>query len=342
MTALRVLSAGPGVTVQDAGFRGTLGLGLSAGGVADPLAMAEGAALLGQGPGAAMVELAGSGAVFEAGDGPVWLAVTGAEMQASLGDKRLPGGASGRLEPGQRLTLGAPRDGGYGYLHLAGGVAAPVRLGSRSTHLQGGMGRALKAGDRLLLLPHRGPERALLIDPLPRLGGGMLRVIVGPQTGLFPVELRDRFAATRFRRDARANRQGMRLAHDGPGFAPPGGLSVLSDAVGPGDVQIGGDGVPVILLAECQTTGGYPRIGTVIPADLPRAAQAMAGAPLQFRFVGTQEALAAERDMRAQIAALSGRLRPLLRDPREISDLLSYQLVGGVTDGADDAQEWQW
>jgi allophanate hydrolase len=89
------------------------------------------------------------------------------------------------------------------------------------------------------------------------------------------------------------------------------------------------------LLAECQTTGGYPRIGTVIPADLPQVAQTPAGTALRFRFVTLDEALMAERAYRRHLAELPWNRFPLIRDPRDISDLLSYTLISGVTAGED-------
>jgi allophanate hydrolase len=142
-----------------------------------------------------------------------------------------------------------------------------------------------------------------------------------------------RFEATRFARDARGNRMGVRLIPDGEGFHSRAGLSILSEIVVPGDIQITGDGTPMVLLAECQTTGGYPRIGTVLPCDLPRVAQAPPGAGLTIRFVDREEAMAAERAAAEALRALSGRLTRLVRDPRDIRDLLSYQLISGVTAG---------
>ncbi len=101
-----------------------------------------------------------------------------------------------------------------------------------------------------------------------------------PQTALFSAPQRARFTQTAFTKDARANRMGQKLHQNGAGFACDGGLSVLSDTIVPGNIQITGDGAPFVLLAECQTTGGYPCIGTVLPCDLPRLVQAPAGAIL--------------------------------------------------------------
>ena len=102
-----------------------------------------------------------------------------------------------------------------------------------------------------------------------------------------------------------------------------------------GDIQMTGEGVPVILLPECQTTGGYPRIGTVVPDDLPRMAQAAPGTVLKFNFVTREVALKAHVNHAQSYQALMGKIAPLIRDPHDIRDLLSYQLISGVTAGSE-------
>ncbi|MCC5957085.1 MAG: urea amidolyase, partial [Natronohydrobacter sp.] len=154
-----------------------------------------------------------------------------------------------------------------------------------------------------------------------------------PQTALFPPDMRARFTETRFRKDARGNRMGQRLIQDGAGFGLDAGLKILSEIIVPGDIQITGDGTPFVLLSECQTTGGYPRIGTVLPCDLPRLVQAPQGADLWFRFVSLDEAIALEQAEATRRAGLRRALRPLIRDPHDIADLLAYQLISGVTCG---------
>ena len=128
---------------------------------------------------------------------------------------------------------------------------------------------------------------------------------------------------------------GVRLVCDEPGIHSEVGLSVLSEVIVPGDIQITGDGTPFILLGECQTTGGYPRIGSVLPCDLPRVAQAQPGDLLRCKFVTLDEAIDAElREARHRVS-LREHLQPLIRDPHDIRDLLSYQLISGATCGDD-------
>lgn len=331
---LIVESCGPGVTVQDFGRPGYLEEGLSQGGAADILALHEGAALLGQPPGSAALELAGFGGRFR-GDSDIRIALTGAPMPAAIDGEALRWNASHLLPAGASLTVGGAQSGVYGYLHLGGGVATEEDLGSRSAHLVAGFGAPLVAGDRLPIGLDAGGTTGLTLDVEDRFTGGTVRIVPSMQTDHFAETEVQRFEATAFTRDRQGNRMGVRLAFDGPPFAAEGGLSVLSEVIVPGDIQLTGAGVPFVLLAECQTTGGYPRIGSVVPQDLPRVAQAAPGAPIRFRFVTLDEALRDYRRDQAARDALPGKVRPLLRDPRDIPDLLAYQLISGVTAGDD-------
>ena len=333
MAEFVVQRAGPGVTAQDMGRPGYLAQGLSRGGAVDRLALAEGAALLRQDCGLAAIEIAGSYLSIEAA-APMRIALTGAPMRALCDGASLVWHASHALPPGARLELSGSR-GGYSYLHFGGGIDAPAILGARSAHLAAGIGRMLEAGDRLALGRDQGGAAGMTLSPQERFDGGVLRMIATPQTGLFPESLRARFADTSFRKDARGNRMGQRLICKGEGFALSSGLSILSEAIVPGDIQITGDGAPFVLLAECQTTGGYPRIGTVLPCDLPKLVQAPAGAELRFAFVTLDEAVAAERAEAARRADLPQSIHPLIRDPHDMADLLAYQLISGVTRGDD-------
>lgn len=330
--ALIVRRAGPAMSLQDLGRPGLLGQGLSRGGAADRRALAEGAVLLEQGGDLAAVGMAGMGGAFEA-VGDLRIALTGAPMRASVEGAPLAWGASHLLRGGQVLEIGPVLAGNYGYLHVGGGFEAAEVLGARGAHLSAGIGRVLAVGDRLEVGDDPGAEVGLCMPPDDRFAGGVLRAVHGPQTAMFLPEDIARFEATRFARDARGNRMGQRLIPDGEGFRSRAGLSIVSEIVVPGDIQITGDGVPMVLLSECQTTGGYPRIGTVLPCDLARAAQAPSGAELRIRFVDREEAMAAERKAAEALRALPGRITRLVRDPWDMRDLLSYQLISGVTAG---------
>jgi allophanate hydrolase len=335
---LAVLAAHPGVTVQDRGRPGLLASGVSRGGAADPLALDEAAAVLGQQVTEA-VEMAAQGGRFRVEGGAAVIALTGAPMQAEIEGARLAWPGTHSLPEGATLSVGPAIAGTYGYLALDGGIATEPLLGARSAHLAAGIGGPIAAGDRLPLGEGRGARAGLTLDAADRFSGGTLRLLPSAQTDAFPADQIARLESEIFTKDRRANRQGARLVPEGAGFAAEGGLSVTSEAIVPGDIQIvggggGGGGQPFVLLAECQTTGGYPRIATVISADLPRVAQAPPGTAFRLRFVALEEALAARRAARDH-GALSRAVRPLVRDPADIPDLLAYRLIDGVTSGDD-------
>lgn len=334
MRALRVHQVGPGVAVQDLGRAGFLAKGLTRGGAADRLAVLEGAALLRQSRDLAVLEMVGTGGIFEATD-DVRIALTGAEMTAQIDGSAAAWNASHLVPKGGVLSIGPTRAGTYGYLHVGGGLDVEPMLGSRATHQSCGLGALVAAGDVLDVGADRGTDIGMTLPRDARFGGGVVRIVPSMQTDDFPEETRARFEATTFRRDPRANRQGIRMDSDGEGFSAPSALGIVSEVIVPGDIQVTGDGTPFVLMAESQTTGGYPRIGTVLPCDLPRVAQAPAGAELQFQFARLEEGAAIEARAKAEWAGLTKVATPLVRDPAMMQDLLSYQMVGGVVSATD-------
>jgi allophanate hydrolase len=328
-TMLEVLSCGPAVTVQDMGRPGYLAQGLTRGGAADITALLEGAALLGQSPELAALEMVGMGGSFRA-TGDIRIALTGAPMAATLDDAPLVWNASHLLPAGATLKIGGARLGVYGYLNVGGGIDAPVMMGARGAHLSAGLGTALEAGDTLPFGPDKGTATGMTLPVDDRFNGGTIRIITSMQTDQFDAETQARFAATTFQRDARANRMGVRMDHDAAPFMAADQLTILSDVIVPGDIQITGDGAPFVLMCECQTTGGYPRIGTVLPCDLGRVAQTPVGAAVTFEFVPLEEARTIMQRARDAQAVLAKSLTPLLRDPHAMRDLLSYQLISGA------------
>ena len=335
--SLEVLSATPGVTVQDRGRPGWRAQGLSPGGAMDPLALAEGAALLGHDPAMAALEMAGAGGRFAVRRGGLVIALTGAPMAARAGGRRLIWNATHRLEEGDVLEIGGADSGQYGYLSLPGGLDLPERLGGRGAHLSAGLGGPVARGTSLRPLSGGGGRANRTLSTVPeRFSSGTIRVLAGAQTDLFSAEERARFEATEFRKDARASRAGARLAFDGAPFRAAHQLDITSEAIVPGDIQLVGDGTPFVLFPECQTMGGYPRLGTVISADLAIVAQAPPGATLRFRFVLLDEALQARRARAVEIAGLPDRIVPLSRDPHDMTDLLSYELISGAISGAEE------
>ncbi|MAB08420.1 MAG: urea amidolyase [Rhodobacteraceae bacterium] len=334
MSVLTIDSASGILTVQDMGRPGHLGEGLSRGGAMDRRALLEAAALLGATAPLAGIEMAGAGGSFSV-DVATRIALTGAPMGATLDGEPLRWNASHLVLPGQSLRIGGARSGVYGYLVPAGGIATEPWLDSRAAHLIIGIGSALAGGAELPIGADPEPDRpahGISVDN--RFEGGTLRVLDGPHTALFDAEGLEAFYATAFRRGPRGNRQGVQLEAEAR-FTTDHAKGLASDLIGPGDLQMAGDGVPYVLMAECQTVGGYPRIGTVLPADLPIVAQAAPGAVLRPRRVSFEEAQAAHRSEALQLRDIAGDCAPLIRDPATIRDLLAYQLVSGVTRGDD-------
>lgn len=336
MTAhFTIKQAGPALSLQDLGRPGYRAQGLTAGGAADRTAVYEGAAILGQEPDLAVIEMAGFGGTFAASQ-DMRIALTGAEMVARIDGEALAWNASHLLPANATLNIAGARNGSYGYLHIGGGFDTPRIMGSRTSHLSGGIGSLLQNGDQLPVGRDQGAETALKIAQSPRFGGGKIRVVTSMQTNAFADETISRFTATPFRRDARANRMGVRLDFDGDGFTTEAQLSIVSEVVVPGDIQISGDGAPYVLMYECQTTGGYPRIGSVIPCDLPKVSQAQIGAPLQFEFIDIETAIDLQNRHLNELKSLRARVGPIIRDAADIRDLLTYQLISGVASATAD------
>jgi biotin-dependent carboxylase-like uncharacterized protein len=326
---LIVHSIGPAAAIQDLGRPGFMSAGLTRGGASDPIALHEGAALLGHPPDSAALEMAGMGGVFEA-TADVRIALTGAVMDASIDGTTIQSNASHLLPAGSILKIGAARRGNFGYLHVGGGFDTPQYLGTRGCHMSAGLGRLITNGDQLPTLPDKHTEVGMHLRPDPRLDGGKIRFVRSMQSDKFDLETIKRFTQTEFRRDPRGNRQGIRMDSDSAGFRSNGQLNIVSEVTIAGDIQITGDGTPFVLMHECQTTGGYPRMGTILPVDLSKVSQGPVGTTFQFELLSFDEAAKVQARANTALANLRKSIAPLVRDISSIQDLLSYQLIGGA------------
>lgn len=295
---LRILRPGPLTTVQDLGRHGYQAEGVPVAGALDAPALRLANRLVGNAPDDAGLEITLMGFEAEA-LGETVAAVTGADLGARLNGAELPLGVSFRMRPGDRLAFAGPRAGCRAYLAIAGGVAVPAVLGSRSTDLLGRLGglagRSLRAGDVI----EAGPASA----PLDSLAGRRLncdaarlpatdctvRAVVGPQGDWFSPEALGLFFSRSYEVLPQSDRMGLRL--QGPAVPPLPGRELPSEGTPPGSVQVAGDGRPIVLLAGCQTMGGYPKIATVITPDLPLLAQVRPGLNrVRFAAVTLEEA----------------------------------------------------
>ncbi|MDW8370271.1 MAG: biotin-dependent carboxyltransferase family protein [Geminicoccaceae bacterium] len=336
--ALFVERCGPLVTVQDAGRFGYQRFGVTPAGPMDPWAFRLANRLLGQSEREAGLELGPGGLVLRVEAERVRLAFAGAERPIELDGRPLPWWSVTNLVRGQRLAIGPARGAVWSYLAIAGGLALPPVMGSRATHtltrLGGLEGRPLRAGDRLPLAdPLAGadmPELVLAEPPFPP--AGPIRVLLGPQEAWFGPAAIATFLDAAWRISARSDRMGYRL--EGPRIEHARSPNIVSDGIVMGSVQVPGSGQPIVLVADRQSTGGYPKIATVIGADIGRLAQVPAGGTVRFRAVGFEEALAARAEARARLEAAPSRLVPLASGGRlDAGFLLSVNLVSGVTAG---------
>jgi biotin-dependent carboxylase-like uncharacterized protein len=338
MTALRVRSCGPLTSLQDAGRTGWQRFGVSTSGAMDRLALAAANALVGNPPGAGAVELALVGGAFTAEDGPVRAAVAGAACPVALDGRPVATGASVLIRPGETLEVGAMRAGVYAYLAVAGGYAVSPELGSVSLHPRariGGLGgRTCRPGDRLALSGDAPAGLDLALDPVPLDPDAAVRVVLGPQDDHFTPEGVATFLGGRYRVTAEADRMGYRLS--GPCVEHREGFNIVSDGIVSGSVQIPGSGEPIVMMADRQTTGGYPKIATVISADLRVLAQRRPGDPVRFRAVPVEEAQAIARERAALVAGLAARLRPARRGLPSTEELLALNLAGAAVDALAD------
>jgi len=309
----------------------------------DPFAIAEGNALLGNSDSAASVEIASFGGKFRIVGETVMVALTGAPMKSMVDGVAVPWRTSFPLNQGQVLDIGSVLEdsGTYGYLHISGGIQVQPEIGSMGTHLRAGIGgvqgKPLAAGTLLDIAQSTNDKSAIQSLPLPDyLGTTSLRVLWGTQSQRFNSATRERLLDASFSISHRRDRMAMRLTPQDSDEPFEGLLSGLSDPVQDGEIQITGDGVPAIVAREHQPTGGYPRIASVISADLAAAAQLPTGRVFKFQLVSDTEALDALVQWRNSIHQLNGLLRPVIRSPDNIENLLGYNLIDGVISATDD------
>jgi KipI family sensor histidine kinase inhibitor len=292
-----VLEPGFLTTVQARGRAGYRRFGVPLAGPLDPRAHAEANRLVGNPEGAAALECTIAGPTLEL-LAPVPFAVTGADLgavlhRADLGDWLVPLGAPVRARAGNVLAFTSRRAGARAYVAFAGGIDVPIVLGSQATDVGAGFGgfegRPLRAGDVLPLGPRADwptDARAAWAAPAVRV---TVRVILGPQDDHFAEAMRRRFLEEPWRVASTSDRAGCRL--EGPVLAHRGPPEIASDGLVPGAIQVPPDGAPIVVMSDGPTTGGYPKIATVVSADLPLLAQLVPGeGVVRFREVSVLEA----------------------------------------------------
>jgi len=284
-----VLEPGLQTTIQDPGRWGQGLIGVSPGGAADRGALIAANRLLGNDDDAAGLEITWTGPRLRFLI-PARIALTGADLDGRLGDMRLFPGSVRSVHPGDELWFdrdAAPR-GFRACLCVAGGLVTPTVMGSRSTDLAAGMGgldgRPLAVGDHLPIgrLGRQGAavDRPPVDIPANTVQRGPLRIVRGPERDRFDDRTWNLFLSRPFTVAPQSNRVGLRL--EGPPLPLIGGADIISGGVVTGSIQITGEGQPIVMLPARATVGGYPRVATVIAADLDRLAQLAPGATVRF------------------------------------------------------------
>jgi biotin-dependent carboxylase-like uncharacterized protein len=341
--ALRIISPGLSTTVQDFGRPGFQRLGVSVGGALDPVALRAANFLAGNEAGTGVLEAIYTAPSFavEADDVRLGFAGAAAEIDilpeegAAMGE-RIASMRSVRLRRGQVVRVGLLKSGATLYIAAEGGFAIEPVLGSVATDSRGRIGgwhsRALQGGDLLPLRRASASERdECRIDGLDLSVPDRFRVIPGPQSDYFSDDEIERFLAAPYTVSAGSNRMGMRL--EGRPIRHRRGFNIVSDAIAIGSIQIPGSGQPIVLLADHQTTGGYPKIATVISADIPALGLLPIGSQVSFARVTPDAAAAARRALAETVAAIAP--VPLAAPPAVLgARLLECNLISGVHNAA--------
>jgi antagonist of KipI len=298
MPAIHVIKAGMLTTIQDLGRWGFQAQGVPVGGPMDPWSYRVANALVGNARDAAALEITLLGPELEFEDERL-AAVSGAEFDIVVDDRTAPWNSPFVIPAGSRVRFRGRRRGARAYLAVAGGIAVPPVLGSRATHVVsalGGLhGRPIKAGDRLPLsdeLPSRGPAPGVE-EPVVELPSraATVRVLPGPQVEYFAGTALDALQSAPYVIAQNSDRMGFRLS--GPVLAHAHGADIISDATPLGVLQVPASGQPILLMADRATTGGYPKIATVITADMAIAGQLGPGDSMSFAVCSPREAMAA-------------------------------------------------
>jgi antagonist of KipI len=308
---IHVLRPGLLTTIQDLGRAGYQRFGVSVSGVMDPWAFIVGNRLLGNPDHAAGLEITiqGPELLFEQASS---IAITGADLSPTSDGLTIPMWTVVVLQAGSRLQFGMRRRGARAYLTVAGGIDCPLMLGSRSTHVRSGLGglagRALKKWDQVGVGPARTAgaryaDRTFPESHRPRYHTSpTVRVMPGPQAHRFTEGALQTLAGRPYRLTSESDRMGYRL--QGSKLIHRISTDIVSDAVSAGCIQVPADQQPILLMADCHTTGGYAKLATMIAADRSLAAQLSPADTLSFAIITAEEASTLLRSAHAELDRL--------------------------------------
>jgi len=325
-TVFEVLSPGFLTTVQDEGRFGHRSIGMPIAGALDQYSYRVANLLVGNDRNAACLEITFLGPTLKV-LGSAMIALTGGAFQATLNDKPLPQWQAVEVKENDIITVSQVATGFRGYLAVAGGFDVPSVMGSRSTYLRGKIGgfegRPLQAGDKLkigLPLQDAQPYTGKLIpsEYIPKYDASgivTLRVIMGPQEDCFSQKGLQDFLMSTYTVTSESDRMGCRLEGTPVEHLSKDHAQIISDGIPLGAVQIPGDGMPIIMLADGQTTGGYPKIATVCTVDLPLVSQCKPGDKVHFLEITQDEAISLLKEQEDKLHKLQLMLTPDASSP---------------------------
>ncbi|MDC1454679.1 biotin-dependent carboxyltransferase family protein [Amylibacter sp.] len=320
--------AGPLVTFQDIGRPGNMRYGVSASGPMDIVSFEAANAVLGNETKQTAIEISLGGLILQCHEGSITLAITGGDFLIEYQGQKISSWTVLTIQKGERLSVRAGKSGSWAYLAFSGKLNVKDWLNSSSTHSTSGFGGGvLKTGQKFTLTD--ASNQANRIGPIlkPNFNtNDLIHTVLGPQDQYFMNTAIKIFSDSIFKVSDNYDRMGMQLT--GPKLELKSALSIPSEPVVKGSIQVSGDGIPTILLADHQTTGGYPKIATVISSDINRLVQLRSNQNVEFILINSNEALQKTRkflDMKEKYLQKISTSRGTLEQR-----LMSENLIGGV------------
>ncbi|WP_169545783.1 5-oxoprolinase subunit C family protein [Sneathiella aquimaris] len=340
MTAkLKIVSPGMLASLQDKGRFGYGGFGVPRSGAIDPVSLRLGNALVGNDPFETAIEFRFMGPTIKAQVGSLRVAlachVGGELIDAQSGDKTpISPWQTVTLNEGDVLKVNPMSKGATGYLTIEGGLDLDPVLDSCSTYARAHMGSLLQVGDILSLKQAasvRGYER-LMANPV-SLSEEPFNVIFGPQEDYFEEDTVQSFLLNAFKVSSDVDRMGIRLEGNALFPKPEKGSDLISDGLVAGAIQVPGNGHPIILCVDCQSVGGYPKVATIISADLHRLGQLTPGKEIKFKAVNLEQAGASRQLLKSKIEKSINSIHDYYGEGAvDLKALYASNLIGGVVD----------
>jgi len=320
--------AGPLVTFQDIGRPGNMRYGVSASGPMDIVSFEAANAVLGNDTKQTAIEISLGGLILQCHEGSITLAITGGDFLIEYQGQKISSWTVLTIQKGERLSVRAGKSGSWAYLAFSGKLNVKDWLNSSSTHSTSGFGGGvLKTGQKFTLTDasNQGNRIGPILKPNFNTND-LIHAVLGPQDQYFMNTAIKIFSDSIFKVSDNYDRMGMQLT--GPKLELKSALSIPSEPVVKGSIQVSGDGIPTILLADHQTTGGYPKIATVISSDINRLVQLRSNQNVEFILINSNEALQKTRkflDMKEKYLQKISISRGTLEQR-----LMSENLIGGV------------